>query len=149
MQYGVDTAEAEEGKGGYVLIPQDIYEVMITEKNDKVTKHGDPMVNVFMEISKGEYKGKLLFDNIVIPKPGSPSFKIMGRTMHFLHVIGQPYEGKFKTDSDKWLWAKLKVKVKHKIQQEGKRKGETVATVDAHDFIEPPAEDGHDPDMPF
>ena len=150
MQYGVDTLEAEENTGGFVLIPEDTYEAMVIEKSDKITSKGDPMVSVKMEILNGQYKGKWLFDNIVIPKTGSPSFKIMGRTMHFLHVIGQPYQGKFKTDSDKWLWAKLKVKVKHEVQKEGKYAGQKMARIDGHDFYDTAsAEPEHDPEVPF
>ena len=149
MQYGVDTLGAEENTGGFVLIPEDIYEVMLIEKSDKITQYGDPMVNIKLEIQNGQYKGKLLFDNIVIPNPGSQSFKIMGRTMHFLHVIGQPYEGKFKTDSDKWLWSKLKVKVKHEVQKEGKYAGQKMAKVQGHDLCEVLPEPEHDPEIPF
>lgn len=146
MKTFVDTQDAEENKGGYVLIPEDVYDVQINEVGEKTTKNGDPMASVKFVILTGEYKGKWLFDNIVIPKPGSPSFGIMGRTMHFLHVIGQPYQGKFSVDTDSWPFKKLKVKVKHKVQEQGKRAGETVAVVDGHDFAE-----GHpvDDEVPF
>lgn len=150
MKYSIDTEGAEENTGGFVLIPEDTYEVMIVEKSDKTTTKGDPMVNVKLEISEGKYKGKPLYDNIVIPCQGSPSFGIMGRTMHFLHVIGQPYQGNFVTDSDKWLYSKLKVKVKHEKQTQGKYAGQMRATVNEHmalDAAEAPGEP--DPDVPF
>lgn len=146
MRHSIDTGAAEESKGGFQLVPEGIYEVEILEVADKVTQNGDPMASVKMGITEGQFKGQWLFDNIVIPKPESPAFKIMGRTMHFLHCIGEPYQGRFSTDTDKWGYKKLKVKVKHKIQEKGKRAGEMVATVDSHDFVNG---DAPDPDLPF
>lgn len=142
MRLNLDTTGVEENKGGFVLIPEDIYSVQIIEVAIKTTSKGDPMASVKFEILEGEYKGKWLFDNIVIPLPGSPSFGIMGRTMHFLHVIGQPYEGKFTTDTDRWQYQKLRVKVKHKKQEQGKYAGQMMATVAEHDFISDAAKEG-------
>lgn len=153
MQYALDTADAEENTGKFVLVPEGTYAVQIIEKSDKMTSNGDPMVNIKLAILDGEFKDKFLFDNIVIPMPGGMAFKIMGRTMHFLHVIGQPHKGKFSTDSDKWLWQKLKVKVKHKLQEKGKYAGDLQATVASHDFFETPKEENgkifDDTDVPF
>jgi hypothetical protein len=52
-----------------------------------------------------------VWDRIVIPKQGSPAFGIMGRTMHFLHCIGEPYEGSFAWNSDNWQGQVVKVEI--------------------------------------
>lgn len=150
MNYTLDTTGVEENGGGFVLIPEDTYEVIIAEKSDKTTQNGDPMVSVKFDITVGIYKGKWLYDNIVIPLPGSRAMGIMGRTKHFLHVIGQPYEGKFSTDSDKWLFARLRVKVKHEVQKAGKYAGQKVAVIAEHIGLGSPLVDPtDDPEIPF
>jgi hypothetical protein len=148
MEYSVDTLDSKENEsGGFPLIPEGIYEVQIIDKADMVTtKNNDPMVNIKMEIFNGEQKGNWLWDNIVIPNVGSPAYGIMGRTMHFLHVIGEPYQGKFKTESERWLFRSLKVKVKHELQEKGKYKGKLLAKIQEYLFIK---EEDNDPTIPF
>lgn len=131
MTYDIDTQDARENEQyEFPLVPEGTYEVMLTEKADNVTKEiGDPMVKIVCEIQQGEFKNYCLFDNIVIPLVGSPSFKIMGRTMHFLHVLGEPYQGQFKTNSDNWLWKKFNVKVKHGTIKKGFNAGKPIARI--------------------
>lgn len=144
--YDADTTDVEES-GSFEVVPAGSHAVFIKQVTDKITKANDPMISVWYEIASGDLEGRLLFDNIVIPKAGSPAFKIMGRTKHFLHVIGQPYEGKFKVIPENWVHEKLIVKVEHEIQKEGKNKGKPVAVVAYHDFFG--KDSGPDPDVPF
>lgn len=148
MKGYADSEGAREGSGGFELVSEGWHVVELTEVSDKVSKNGDPMFGVKYEITQGQFKGQWLFDNIIIPQKGSPAFKIMGRTMHFLHVIGQPYEGKFDYDTEKWIWSKLKVNVKHEIQKEGKNAGKPVAKVKGHDFLTGKP-DEKDDEIPF
>lgn len=136
MRYSVDTADALENTNDYVLVPEGVFGAEIIEVGDKKTSNGDPMANVKYKLLDGGQRGRTLYDNIVIPIPGSPAFKIMGRTMHFLHVIGQPYEGTFTVDTDKWVGQRLRVLVKHKLQKVGKYAGQMQANVNGHDFID-------------
>lgn len=90
-------------EGGFT-VPDNEYLTEITEKIDKTSKNGDPMVSVKLTIKRGEYKGMWIWDNILIPSPESPSAKILSRTKHFLRCINEPYEGEDVIwDSDKWL----------------------------------------------
>lgn len=147
MKLNVDSAEATENTGEFQLLPEQVFEAQITEISDKQTQNGDPMVSVKIEIMEPPFKGRWIYDNIVIPRsPESPAFGIMGRTMHFLHVIGQPYKGKFAVDSDKWLYAKLKIKIKHQVPEKGKYAGQKIASVQTYDFINDAQDDS---DIPF
>jgi len=98
---------------GFILAKEGIHQVEIVEVGEKYTKSGDPMPNVKMEVMNGSDAGAIIWDNIIIPKPGSSAEGIKGRTMHFLHVIGEPYEGDFTWNTDNWQGVKLFVRVKH------------------------------------
>ena len=130
MKGSVDLSNVEEGGSGFDLVPEDWYNVSIIEVKDGMSKNNDPMPNVKMSILDGKYKEQWLWDNILIPSLDSPSVKILGRSKHFLHVIGEPYEDKVvEYDTDNWVYKKLRVKVFH-----DEYKGKTRAKIDAHDF---------------
>ena len=112
MKGKADTTGATENGGGYALIPDGEYTARIVEVADGSTKGGDPMITITLEIhSVEEWGGRKVWDRIVIPKQGSPAFAIMGRTMHFLHCIGEPYEGTFIWNSDNWQGQVVKVEI--------------------------------------
>jgi hypothetical protein len=112
MKGKADTTGAVENGGGYALIPDGEYTARIVEVADGSTKGGDPMITITLEIhSVGPEGGRKVWDRIVIPKQGSPAFGIMGRTMHFLHCIGEPYEGTFTWNSDNWQGQVVKVEI--------------------------------------
>lgn len=102
MRITTDTSGIDESGDGFELLPDGIYLFQIEGVEDKQTKAGDPMAKLTLRILKGEYAERLVWDNIVIPKEGSPAFKIMGRTKHFLHCIGEPHEGAITIDTDRW-----------------------------------------------
>ncbi len=121
-----------ESNSGYKMPPEGDYSVQISEVGEQLTSNGDPMAKPVLEIVSGEYKGCKIWDNIVIPKEGSPAFKIMGRTKHFLHCINEPYEGKFSYNTDNWLFKRVKVSVKHEIQKSGKNEGKPKCVISAY-----------------
>ena len=128
---GKANSEGIDEGGSFVLIPEGTYEVEITEVTDGYTKAGDPMINTKNVITTGEFKGKWVFDNIVIPGKDSGAFKIMGRTMHFLHVIGEPYEGEFVYNTDNWLYKKATITVYHQ-----EYKGKDYPKIGDYDFAD-------------
>lgn len=100
-------------------IPMNEYCFQITDKTDKYSKNGDPMVNIVLTVVKGEEVGAVVYDNILIPALDSPAAKILGRTKHFLHCIGEPYEGEEVVwDSDVWLGKTLKAMIGHEDPNE-------------------------------
>lgn len=101
------------------IAPQDIYMVDIAEKRDKTSKNGDPMISIKLVIAEGPYIGDWVWDNILIPKPDSPSAAILGRTKHFLHCIGEPYEEDIvQWDSDRWVGKTCKIRLDHEPPNE-------------------------------
>ncbi|MFA5321190.1 MAG: DUF669 domain-containing protein [Smithella sp.] len=120
----------EEG-GNFELLPEGVYVVKIKNTEDEMSRAGDPMVAVTFEIIEGDKAGQFAWDRILFPKKGSSAEKIRGRSMHFLHVIGEPYEGEIEIDRYNWVGKKCKIFVRHE-EYEGKR----YARVQGHDFIE-------------
>jgi hypothetical protein len=118
MKGTVNMSGVKEG-GSYVLAPEGIYEVEIVEVNDKESTNGDPMVSIKLVITSGEYQDSWVWDNILIPSLGSQAAKILGRTKHFLHCIGEPYEDEeTEWDSSRWLWKKCKIRIIHEASNE-------------------------------
>ncbi len=114
MRGRADTTGVEEG-GNFEMLPPGWYVAEITDVEDSETKNGDYMAKIKLAIVGGEYTGFGCRDVIVISNnPTSPGYKILGRTKHFLHMIGQPYEGKFDYDTDEWMWKKVEILVGHK-----------------------------------
>ena len=112
MKGRADSTGATENGGGFVMIPDGEYTVKITEISPGQTKAGDPMMTLTLEVcSMGEFGGRKLWDRIIIPQQGSSAFAIMGRTMHFLHCIGEPYEGQFTWNTDNWQGQFVKVEI--------------------------------------
>lgn len=118
MKGSVNMAGVKEG-GSFVLAPEGIYDVEIAEVNDRESTGGDPMVSIKLVITSGEYQDSWVWDNILIPHLNSQAAKILGRTKHFLHCIGESYDGEeVNWDSDAWLWKKCKIRITHEPPNE-------------------------------
>ncbi len=100
-------------------LPMNEYCFQITDKTDKTSRGGDPMIAITLTVVKGDEINAPVYDNILIPAPNSPAAKILGRTKHFLHCIGEPYEGEEVIwDSDAWVGKTLKAMVGHEDPNE-------------------------------
>jgi hypothetical protein len=95
----------ENGSGKFPIIPEGDYKGVITDWKETVTDKGDPIFTIQITIiAPDKYNGRLIRDNLVFPLPNSPSIKIKGRTMHFLHCIGEPYlEDDIEINPDNWI----------------------------------------------
>lgn len=114
----------------YTLIPEGEYIGEIMDYKDKTTKNDDIMISYQAAIILGDQKGRYFFDNIIFPHVGSPAWGILGRTKHFLHCIGEPYEGDIEFDSDRWLGRKFRVVLFHdKYYNEKAKEEKTVVKV--------------------
>lgn len=116
-QVNMNGVQESPNAGEFILIPEGEYLMKIIQVKDKETESGDPMVSIRFTPVDSEFQERaFVWDNIVIPMPNSPAIKILGRTKHFLHCIGEPYEGDFVTyDSENWLYKTCVVKVKHEL----------------------------------
>lgn len=116
MRGETDMSNVKEG-GSFDPIPEGLYKLCIEEIEPKTTKNNDPMAGLTMTVVGGEFAGRKVWDNIIIPEDDSPAIKIKGRTMHFLHCIDEPYEGKFAWDSDNWIGKTLFAKIWHETYE--------------------------------
>lgn len=112
--------EEQETRSEIQLLPKGKYLFQIVEKIDKTTAKGDPMINITLQCQEDGYEQNRAWDNIVIPHPVSPSIGIAGRTKHFLHCIGEPYQDQFEWDSDNWAWKKVYANIDIKKLDSGK-----------------------------
>ena len=102
-------------QGEYSLPSVGTHVVELVDKIDKESSNGDPMISIKLLIAEGIDTGSWVWDNILIPSPESPSSKILGRTKHFLHCIGEPYDGEIEWDSNNWIGKVFKIKVDHEL----------------------------------
>lgn len=125
MPFSHDTTGVEES-GNFAPVPENDYVVKIDavqelDKNGRPLKsqNGNRMVKVRYKIAEGDYKGRKLFDNITFISPGA---KGAGISKHFLHVIGEPYEGQFQVAPESWIGKSLKVSVTIDDSYDGKER---------------------------
>ena len=105
----------------FALIPPGKYLCSVNEiKETKTKTQGDDMMNVSFVILEGDYTGRLIFTNIVIPDKDSPAAKAMGICRHFLHCIGEEYTGEsFKINTDHWIGKEIYMEIHHKTGEDG------------------------------
>ena len=98
-------AQVKENTGMSVFNgPKGEYKVEVKSVKDGFSKGGDPMPSITLTICEGPCEGQIVWDNILIPPLESPSAAILGRTKHFLHCAGEPYEDEeVMWDSDNWV----------------------------------------------
>ncbi|RKY32661.1 MAG: hypothetical protein DRP74_02155 [Candidatus Omnitrophota bacterium] len=123
----VNMANVQE-QGSYVLPPEGVYEVEIVEVVDKTSFNGDPLISIKLMITEGEYQNKAwIWDNILIPSSNSSAAKILGRTKHFLHCIGEPYEGQeVEWDSNNWIYKPCRIRIAHEAPNEYHKRAKVV-----------------------
>jgi hypothetical protein len=111
----VNMAQVQESMGGSCPLPdKGIYNIEIVLVKDKTSTNGDPMISIKLNITSGVFQDSWVWDNILIPHLDSAAAKILGRTKHFLHCIGEPYDGEeIEWDSEKWLYKKCKIRIDH------------------------------------
>lgn len=106
--------------GGFNLLPDGHYIFQIVETKEGYTSTAsDPMINIKCQCIEDEFSTNIVWDNIILPKPGSPAEGIKGRTKRFLHAINEPYQGNFVWDSDRWLNKKVQAVIGQKDGNKG------------------------------
>ena len=96
--------------GNFEPLPEGNYTVKIEKIQETTTKKsGLPLIKIrYKVIDEGKFKNRILFDQITLFEGDAPG---AGITKHFLHVIGQPYQGDFEIDPGAWVDAELQVKI--------------------------------------
>lgn len=136
FNYDATGITVEEKSFEKKLLPKGTYDFQIIEFTSKAgksypcegtTKNGDPKVDLLCEVTTpGEFQGERLFHSVTFmskDKPGS------GMSVHFLKVIGQPWEGQIAIDPAAWSGAKFRAYV---IQDEYQgKKGNKIKGIEA------------------
>ena len=98
MPFKYDTKGVQEA-GSFAPIPEDDYYLKIEKVEERKSQKGHPQANVTLIVNEGEHKGRKVWNTITfMPKdlPGA------GMAKHWLHAIGQPYEGVITVDTRDW-----------------------------------------------
>jgi len=100
--------------GDFILVEEGEHLARIDEMRENITENGDEMFTIKLTIVAGVSVDGWVWDNIVLSdNPNSPGYKILGRTKHFLHCIGEPYEGNILIDTENWKGKEVRIKVFH------------------------------------
>lgn len=132
------TGVEEQGKKEFKPLPKGEYDLQIIGIEEKRTQANDPMISVKYNVISGEFKGRHLYENIVF------NDAIMGRTKHFLHVIGQPYEGEIEVSPRNWQGEKLRAYIDQRESN-----GRIYPDVKSHDYYEQTEEEKIAESIPF
>ena len=101
---GVDESGSFQNlpNGEYKGIISSYSEVNTKTKEPLVTRNGDPKINLKITITDpSEFKGMMIFPDIILYL--DPKSRGSGMTKHFLHCIGEPYEGEININPDNWI----------------------------------------------
>lgn len=115
MPFNIDAVEPTSG-GGFSLLPDGDYDLVITKVEEKTSKKGYPMVNVTCEVqNNADYNGKKVFHNVTFLKEGE---KGAGMSRHFLKCINQPF-GAGEVDPQNWIGETFKAKISSRTYTKG------------------------------
>ena len=115
MKGTVSMAGVTEQMGNISPLPgKGIYEVDIVLVKERMTEKNDPMPSIKLQIISGKFKDCWVWDNILTPQPESEAAKILGRTKHFLHCLGEEFEGdEISWNTDNWIGKRIKIRIDH------------------------------------
>lgn len=104
MSFNHDFTGVHEA-GVYSPFPKGNYLLRIKDAQEKNTKNGDAMVRMTLKVEEGEHAGRLMWHSVSFlptmtdgkPTPGA------GFAKRWLHVIGEPYEGRITVRPESWV----------------------------------------------
>jgi hypothetical protein len=106
------------------------FQVVVKYTIDKYTKkNNDPMVSVLFEVVSGVHQGKVIWDNLIFAKEGSPAEVMLFKPKHFLESIGEQFDGDnvfYDTDNWKNKTLTIEVQLAKEKDKDGKDKYEVV-----------------------
>jgi len=99
--------------------PAGIYGAQITRVEDGESRAGDALMKVWWKILWGPigHPSMNQFNGSAITQQVSFHPNAKGAVMHFLHMIGEPYQGQVQIDLDRWVNRKCRVRVKVEIPE--------------------------------
>jgi len=97
--------------------PAGIYGGQITRVEDGESRAKDPLMKVWWKILWGPLGHPAMnqFNGSAITQQVSFHPNAKGAVMHFLHMIGEPYQGQVQIDLDRWINRKCRIQVIQEI----------------------------------
>lgn len=86
--------------GDFIPAPKADYFLRIVEVKEGLTKNNDKNATVKLVITEGKYTNTIVWHNVSFIQPGNPG---AGISKHWLHSIGQPYEGDVDVEPQNWV----------------------------------------------
>lgn len=120
---GRHDATGVEPSAGPDAFPAGVYHLEIIEAVEEVIKSGDnagrPKVTVAFRVIGGPHAGRHVkfYTVCFLPKEA----KGAGMVLHFLKTIGEPYEGQFNYDEDRWIGKIIKAYVTVEEDRQNRR----------------------------
>lgn len=110
---------------GFTLLEKGNYPCFVFEVEERETRKGDQMFVLILSIAEGEAKGRQLFYNLpILPQT-------MWKVKETLEACGLEIpKSVVEIDFDDLLGTQVIAVVDHRVANAGKRKGETVETVE-------------------
>lgn len=93
-----DTTGVQES-GEFTPIPAGRYDLRIEKTELKQSAKGFNQVNVTLTVEEGEYKGRKVWHLVTFLPPNNEG---AGMAKHWLHCIGEEYEGKITVNPEQW-----------------------------------------------
>lgn len=115
-------------EGNFTIAPEGVYDLVILKVTDIKdglpwkTKNGDDYVSVETEIASGEFANTKVWHGVTVME--DKTRKGAGMALQFLKAIGEPYEGKFEIDTDRWVGKRFRAKLKIAKDNQGRAKNE-------------------------
>lgn len=125
-----------KGFSGFEPLPENVYDFQIVNFKEQLTKNGDQMVNVTLEVVESlQFNGRMVWHNVTFFPSNN---KHAGIALHFLKCIGQPWEGKIAVNPENWIGKRIRAKVRPEkyIGKDGVEKQKTSVV-----FVESPSTD--------
>jgi len=123
-----DYTDVEES-GNFEPMPAGLYSLRITETEEGKSKNGHNLVKVGLVVNEGEHEGKKITHYITFLPPDNAG---AGISKHWLHCIGEKYDGEVDVTPENWKGTIVNcyVKIEEYKGKEGDiRKSNKIASV--------------------
>jgi hypothetical protein len=94
--------EGVEESGIMKPMPDGDYVFKIGKCEAKTSENGNATVKVELIVNEGQYEGRRINHYVTFPSSEKDLKDWGGISMHWLHCIGEPYQGNIEVNTDNW-----------------------------------------------
>lgn len=100
-------------KSGFDLLPEGFYILRILTATPGQTKNKDSKITVDYVVEFGPHAGyKIRYHTVTFF--GDKSSRVANIALHYLHCIGEPYDGDFEVNPENWVGKLIRAKIADK-----------------------------------